>query len=101
LLDVDTLGKVLVRHDGFMTKGTKLNGLSDYCAACLGKPLNKDQQISNWARRPLNAAQRSYGALDAHCLVLMYDMLVSSERSPFVPRGSEDPFEDRVGRKFS
>jgi hypothetical protein len=42
------------------------------------EPLDKTQQRSNWARRPLNALQLHYGALDAHCEVLIWDLIVES-----------------------
>ena len=41
-----------------------------------GKKLDKEQQISNWSRRPLSAAQLQYAAADAQCQVLIYDRMV-------------------------
>jgi ribonuclease D len=43
----------------------------------LGKPLNKAQQASNWAQRPLSEAQLRYAACDAHVLTVLYDKLVA------------------------
>ena len=40
--------------------------------ATLGLPLKKDEQISNWDRRPLLAQQLEYAALDAEALVRVW-----------------------------
>jgi ribonuclease D len=47
-----------------------------------GLPLNKNQQISNWSRRPLNIAQLLYSANDAHCLILLSEHLRIFLRQP-------------------
>lgn len=42
---------------------------------CLGKKLDKSNQCSNWANRPLRHDQIVYAALDAHCLLQIYQVL--------------------------
>lgn len=42
---------------------------------CLGKKLDKSNQCSNWANRPLRQDQITYAALDAHCLLQIYQVL--------------------------
>ncbi|XP_053950068.1 exonuclease mut-7 homolog [Anastrepha ludens] len=42
---------------------------------CLGKKLDKSNQFSNWANRPLRHDQVIYAALDAHCLLLVYQVV--------------------------
>ncbi len=49
--------------------------LSDLCQYLLGKALDKSEQFSNWARRPLRPAQKHYAALDAHCQLAIYERL--------------------------
>ncbi|KXJ29554.1 Exonuclease mut-7-like [Exaiptasia diaphana] len=50
-------------------------GLSELVMLCLGKPLDKTYQVSDWERRPLLAEQLVYAALDAYCLLEVYTVL--------------------------
>eukprot|EP01134_Creolimax_fragrantissima_P002369 CFRG2369T1 len=55
-------------------------GLSGACNYWLGKPLDKRNQISNWEQRPLRPSQIKYAALDAHCLLSIYEFVNESMR---------------------
>lgn len=44
---------------------------------CLGRPLDKSDQFSNWEKRPLRDSQLVYAALDAYCLIQVYDVMKS------------------------
>ncbi|XP_034101673.1 exonuclease mut-7 homolog [Drosophila albomicans] len=46
--------------------------LTDLSMLCLGKKLNKANQCSNWANRPLRREQVLYAAMDARCLMLIH-----------------------------
>lgn len=50
--------------------------LSRLVADVLGRPLDKAQQRSSWAERPLSPEQLLYAATDASCLVALFDELV-------------------------
>ncbi|PRD29958.1 UNVERIFIED_CONTAM: Exonuclease mut-7 [Trichonephila clavipes] len=50
-------------------------GLSKLCEIILGQPLNKEERLCDWEKRPLSESQLQYAALDAYCLIQMYDKL--------------------------
>jgi hypothetical protein len=55
----------------------QVGSLSRLVRQVLGKPLNKEQQASDWGLRPLSEAQLVYAANDAHVLTAVYDTLVA------------------------
>ncbi|KAF1766697.1 hypothetical protein GCK72_006655 [Caenorhabditis remanei] len=60
-----------VKEDGkqqFLNKG-----LSYICEKLLGRPLDKTEQCSVWDRRPLRHLQLRYAAMDAYCMLMLYD----------------------------
>ncbi|GBM55422.1 Exonuclease mut-7 [Araneus ventricosus] len=57
------------------SQGDDQKGLSQLCKIVLGRPLNKAEQFSNWERRPLRERQIFYAALDAYCLLMIYEKL--------------------------
>ena len=51
-------------------------GLATLTKMVLGATLSKEQQCSDWSRRPLSAAQVAYAAADAFYLTLIFDKCV-------------------------
>jgi ATP-dependent Lhr-like helicase len=53
------------------------HGLAIVCERELGVRMEKGEQSSNWSRRPLDADQMRYAALDAEVLLALHDRLVA------------------------
>ena len=66
------------------------SGLSGLVERVLGQPLDKNEQISPWAQRPLSQSQLVYAALDSYVLLEVKYQACSTG-----PEGC-----DRPNRKF-
>jgi ribonuclease D len=65
-------------------RGRKLaggHGLAAVSLRELGEVMSKEQQTSNWKRRPLSRAQLDYAALDAEVLLRLHDAFESDKQS--------------------
>ena len=51
------------------------SSLATVCENMIGKKLCKNEQMSNWERRPLRFSQEHYGALDAYILTIVIEKL--------------------------
>jgi ribonuclease D len=54
--------------------------LSELCKDLLGKQLDKAEQDSVWDRRPLRQSQLQYAALDAYCLIELFEKCKESAK---------------------
>ncbi|KAJ8924964.1 hypothetical protein NQ315_001129 [Exocentrus adspersus] len=68
---LDKFPKIKLPHE-VQQGGPSLSTLVHHC---LGRPLDKSDQFSNWEKRPLRESQIEYAALDAYCLIQVYDVL--------------------------
>ena len=58
-------------------RGEDTPSLARVCARLLHMRLNKAEQRSDWAQRPLTPSQLAYAALDATVLLQLHDVLQS------------------------
>ncbi|XP_069688373.1 exonuclease mut-7 homolog isoform X2 [Periplaneta americana] len=65
--------------------GASGESLTRLVQLCLGRPLDKSDQFSNWERRPLRESQKMYAALDAYCLLEVYEVLSQCAQEQTIP----------------
>ena len=75
---VDTLKLSRQRYAGQQIEGG--HKLGEVCQRELGIELDKSEQTSNWARRPLSRRQVAYAALDVEVLPPLWDRLQQQAR---------------------
>ncbi|OAY59540.1 Werner syndrome ATP-dependent helicase homolog isoform X2 [Manihot esculenta] len=73
-LDITSINHFLQhKHRGRKTpKDTK--SLASICNDLLGISLSKELQCSDWSCRPLTEEQKTYAAIDAHCLLEIFNV---------------------------
>ncbi|KAK9693720.1 3prime-5prime exonuclease [Popillia japonica] len=87
-LDVLSLWKQIEKNPNIKLPYEVQSGgpsLSTLVHLCLGRPLDKSDQFSNWEKRPLRQSQLEYAALDAYCLIQVYDVLKSCSEAVGFP----------------
>ncbi|RWS20609.1 exonuclease mut-7-like protein [Leptotrombidium deliense] len=74
-------------------------GLSKLTYLVLGKFINKEEQFSDWGRRPLRDNQIKYAAIDAYSLLQIYEQLF--EKSSKMGINFEEVIQNYVAGKIS
>lgn len=80
-IDLQKLWRFLAEITGFSlpfpdgSQGKAKQDLRQLTSLCLGQPLDKNQQFSNWAKRPLTTEQMQYAAADAFCLMEIFEVM--------------------------
>ncbi|PON81230.1 DNA polymerase [Trema orientale] len=73
-LDITSIYNYL-QHKQLGRKMSKdIKSLAAICTEVLGICLSKELQCSDWSLRPLTEAQRKYAAMDAHCLLDIFNV---------------------------
>lgn len=106
-IDLAVLWRKLVQKHQFMFPYEDKDGLSGESLTCLvhlclGQHLDKSDQFSNWERRPLRVSQKLYAALDAYCLLEVYEVLsqcADKQNIPFKDICSEIMTNVKYSRK--
>ncbi|KAM2031126.1 hypothetical protein FF2_041673 [Malus domestica] len=52
----------------------QIKSLASICKEVLGISLSKELQCSDWSCRPLTEEQKTYAAMDAHCLIEIFNV---------------------------
>ncbi|KAL2921763.1 Exonuclease mut-7-like protein, partial [Bienertia sinuspersici] len=68
-IDISSIYHHLQQRQSGRKIGKNSKSLASICEELLGISLSKELQCSDWSQRPLTEEQKSYAALDAHCLL--------------------------------
>ncbi|KAK7320844.1 hypothetical protein VNO77_30694 [Canavalia gladiata] len=71
-LDIRSVYNHLLHHKKHVPK--QIKSLSAICGEVLGFSLSKELQCSDWSCRPLTEEQLTYAAMDAHCLLDIFEV---------------------------
>ena len=89
-VELSELSAVATRDGARRLPASAGAGLSATCERWLGRPLDKREQLSDWAARPLSASQTEYAALDAWCLVAAFDAILAERRERRAHEDNDD-----------
>jgi 3'-5' exonuclease len=78
VLEASTLGKKEIRQTQSGNAREATSSLSRLVMHYIGKPLNKNEQCSDWSKRPLSVPQIEYSALDAAVTPIMVEKMMTN-----------------------
>lgn len=73
-LDITSVYNYLQHKQPGRKMSKDIKSLATICKEVLGISLSKELQCSDWSHRPLTEAQRTYAAMDAHCLLDIFNV---------------------------
>ena len=83
VIEASTLGKKAIRRTQSGNAREATSSLSRLVNHFIGKPLNKQEQCSDWSKRPFTAEQIEYAALDAAVTPIMVEKMISDLEASF------------------
>ncbi|KAM3729708.1 hypothetical protein ACB098_12G032600 [Castanea mollissima] len=73
-LDITSAYNHLQHKQHGKKKPKQTKSLANICEEVLGFSLSKELQCSDWSSRPLTEEQKTYAAMDAHCLLEIFNI---------------------------
>ncbi|KAF3626167.1 putative dof zinc finger protein DOF3.7-like [Capsicum annuum] len=73
-LDITSIYNTLQPRQAGRKLSKQTKSLATICQEVLGISLSKELQCSDWSQRPLTEEQMQYAAVDAHCLILIFEV---------------------------
>lgn len=73
-LDITSIYNYLHPKQSGRRISKEIKSLAVICKEMLGIFLSKELQCSDWSSRPLTEEQRTYAAIDAHCLIEIFNV---------------------------
>ncbi|KAL5567728.1 hypothetical protein UlMin_024303 [Ulmus minor] len=101
-LDITSVYNHLQRKEPGRKMSKDIKSLATICKEVLGISLSKELQCSDWSQRPLTEAQKTYAAMDAQCLLDIFNVFqakVNNEGNLFHNLADRDSPNSNLGLK--
>ncbi|KAI4337996.1 hypothetical protein L6164_016353 [Bauhinia variegata] len=101
-MDITTVYNHLLHERPGRNLPKQIKSLSTICGEVLGFSLSKELQCSDWSHRPLTEEQITYAAMDAHCLLEIFNVLktkISKEGNSIVSTTELSNLGENLGLK--
>lgn len=99
IVEVSTVAKKATQLAKVRNARQLITSLSRLTKYVLEKPLDKEQQISDWSKRPLSPQQQEYASLDAAVLPMLFEKSLEIAGASWLPAiADDDGLSLRLGR---